>query len=254
MHLLYLDDSGSSKNRLEEYFVLGGVSVPENCIRWLTHSIDNIAQTISTEFAKDLRKIEFHAAEIFSGKTEPWSNIKDKNERRKVILSVLSVLDHAFPTVVTFACAVHKDSFPGQDPVQIAFEDVSSRFDLYLQRISSGESRQLGIIILDKCSYESGLQNLAISFRDKGNRWGNQLRNICEVPYFVDSQACRNVQLADHIAYAVFRRYNGNDLTYFNCFESRFDKDGGIIHGLAHRHNLAKDCTCPACITRPKRI
>jgi hypothetical protein len=161
MHLLYLDDSGSSKNRLEEYFVLGGVSVPENCIRWLTHSIDNIAQTISTEFAKDLRKIEFHAAEIFSGKTEPWSNIKDKNERRKVILSVLSVLDHAFPTVVTFACAVHKDSFPGQDPVQIAFEDVSSRFDLYLQRISSGESRKRLYL---PCLYYPPQKNL-ISFQ-----------------------------------------------------------------------------------------
>jgi hypothetical protein len=254
MHILYLDDSGSSKNKLEGYFVLGGVSVPENCIRWLSHELDKIAQTISTKYAKEPSKFEFHAAEIFSGKTDPWNNIKDKDERRKIILSVLSVLERTYPTVVTFACAVHKDSFPGLDPVQIAFEDISSRFDLYLQRISSGESKQMGIIILDKCSYESGLQNLTATFRDKGNKWGNQLRNICEVPYFVDSQACRNVQLADHIAYAVFRRYNGNDLTYFNVIENRFDKDGGIIHGLSHLQHVAKECTCPACITRPKRI
>jgi len=82
-------------------------------------------------------------------------------------------------------------------------------------------------MILDKSSYEAGLQSLTSSIRDSSNQWGNQLRRIVEIPLFVDSRACRVVQLADHIAYAVFRRYNANDLSYFNIIESRFDVSEG---------------------------
>ncbi|MBM4424469.1 MAG: DUF3800 domain-containing protein [Chloroflexi bacterium] len=137
-----------------------------------------------------------------------------------------------------------------EDPVQKAFEDLSGRFDLYLQRISVGDNKTRGMIILDKSTYESNIQNLAAIFRAEGNRWGNQLRNICETPLFVESRPSRNIQLADHIAYSVFRRYNANDLSYFNCIESRFDRDGGVVHGLSHLQRTAKFCTCPACITR----
>ncbi|HOT90229.1 MAG TPA: hypothetical protein PLJ78_01105 [Anaerolineae bacterium] len=117
MHLLYLDDSGSVLNRDEQYFVLGGVCVPETSVRWLSHKLDEIACEIDPQTPT---QVEFHAATI----------------------------------------------------------------------------------------------------------------------------------LADHIAYAVFRRYNANDLTYFNCIEGRFYQDGGVMHGLAHRQTYNDRCTCPACLTR----
>lgn len=42
MYLLYLDDSGSSGNQNEDYFVLGGVAVPENSLRWLSYELEKI--------------------------------------------------------------------------------------------------------------------------------------------------------------------------------------------------------------------
>jgi len=201
----------------------------------------------------DARQIEFHASEIFSGKTPPWSFYKNKEQRKDIILAVLNSLGRANPTIVAFACAIHKNSYPAHDPVITAFEDLSSRFDFFIQRVSPGDGGQKGIMILDKSSYEAGLQNLISSFRESGNRWGNQLRRIAEIPLFVDSQASRIVQLADHIAYAVFRRYNANDLTYFNSIESRFDASDGIMHGLVHKQLINRSCTCPACITRRDR-
>ncbi len=135
----------------------------------------------------------------------------------------------------------------------MAFEDVSSRFDMYLSRqYASTKENQRGLIVLDKTSYETNLQNLAYTFRRSGNRWGSYLKNICEIPLFVDSKASRIIQLADHIAYAIFRRYNAGDLNYFNCIEGRFDQEQatGIIHGLAHKQTQIPYCTCPACITR----
>lgn len=191
--------------------------------------------------------VEFHAAEIFSGKKFPWNQFKEKKDRIQIILDVLRVLDRAYSEIVLFAYAVHKSSFPNEDPVVMAYEDLASRFNIYIENI---QNSQRGLIILDKTSYETGLQNLALSIRRSGNRWGQQLRGIVEVPLFVDSVASRITQLADHIAYAVFRRYEANDLTYFNCIENRFYKRDGIIHGLVHRQMIIKECTCPACITR----
>jgi hypothetical protein len=247
MYLLYLDDSGSVANPGEEYFVLGGVCVPENSVRWLSYEVEKLAERLNPT---DPAQIEFHAAEIFSGrKGSVWGTL-DRDKRRGVLKDVLLTLRGANRDIVLFACAVHKASFPAEDPVKLAFEDLSSRFDLHLQRVSSGTYQERGMIVLDDSSYETSLQGLARSFRQQGNRWGSYLKGICEVPLFVDSRASRLIQLADHIAYAVFRRYNAGDLTYFNCVEGRFDQEGGTMHGLAHRTRSSPDCTCSACITR----
>jgi hypothetical protein len=49
MYILYLDDSGSVANQNEAYFVLGGVAVPEQSIRWLSHQLDELALTLNSE-------------------------------------------------------------------------------------------------------------------------------------------------------------------------------------------------------------
>lgn len=225
--------------------MLGGVSVPERSTRWLSFHLEQIAQEINPT---DSKQVEFHASDIFSGR-DIWSNF-NKQDRINMIKRVLLTLSQAYQDIVTFACAVHKQSFVDEDPVQKAFEDISSRFNLYLQRNSKDNYKAMGMIIFDESAYEANLQNLAAIYRAQGNRWGNQLRNICEIPLFVQSRASRNVQLSDHVAYAVFRRYNAGDLNYFNCIESRFDRDGGVMHGLSHLQKYNRNCTCPACITR----
>ena len=37
------------------------------------------------------------------------------------------------------------------------------------------------------------------------------IRHLADTPFFVDSRASRVNQLADHVAYAVFRRYHARD-------------------------------------------
>ena len=134
--------------------------------------------------------------------------------------------------------------------MEIAFEDLCSRFDIYLNRIyHETKVSHKGLIVFDKSIYEGSLQKLSMEFRQLGTRW-REVRNIREVPFFVDSKASRLIQLADHVAYSVFRRYNAGDLTYFNCIENRFDNYQGIIHGLAHKQSYNPACTCPACLTR----
>lgn len=247
MHILYLDESGSAPNPTETYYVLGGVCVPENSIRWLSNKMEQLANDIDSVNSKE---IEFHASEIYSGRSSCWED-KSRPERIEIIRRVLHILDSANPNIKVFACAIHKPSFPAEDIVMKAFEDISSRFDLYLRNLSTTSSeKQLGAIIIDKSSYENSFQKLILRFRNEGNTWGNQLRNLCEVPLFIDSKASRIVQLADHVAYAVFRRYNAEDLQYFNCIEGRFYQQNGVFHGLCHRQTINYSCSCPACATR----
>lgn len=251
MYLLYLDDSGSIDNPKEDYFVLGGVCVPERSMHWLSSKLEGLAAGINT---KHPNRIEFHASEIFGGRKPPWDQFKTKEKRIQIIKDVLNCLKDAYPDIVTFACAVHKKSYQKQDLMEMAFEDIFSRFDQYLNRLyheSGKKESQRGLILLDKNAHENVLQKLSLKFKQYGTRWRQKgVMNIAEVPCFIDSRASRLIQLADHIAYAVFRRYNANDLTYFNCIENRFDENQGTIHGLAHKQINNPNCTCPACITR----
>jgi Protein of unknown function (DUF3800) len=52
------------------------------------------------------------------------------------------------------------------------------------------------------------------------------------VPLFLDSKASRLIQLADIVAYAVFRYYEKGDNRFFPIIQSRFDSEGSVKHGL----------------------
>jgi Protein of unknown function (DUF3800) len=245
VHLLYLDDAGSAKNPNEQYLILGGVAVYEAQAHWITTELDSLAASLHPT---NPNSVEFHASEIFSGRSVPWDGLI-REQRKEVIRNVLRVLTRSYDTCKAFACAIHKDSFPGKDPMELAFEDLTSRFDIYLNNLSISRERQRGLIILDESSYETSLQSLATRFRQLGTQWGG-IRHIADIPMFVNSKASRIVQLADHVAYATFRRYESGDASYFDIIAGRFYEAQGVVHGLAHKQLKDRNCMCPACITR----
>ena len=246
MHLLYLDDSGSVQNQQEEYIVLGGISIFESQCHYLTTELDKLAQSIDPQNYKD---IEFHASEIFSRRNPPW-NILRKDEAQGIIKAVLKIVANSYDSANIFACAIHKKSFPAQDSLNHAFEDLCQRFDTYLSNLNAAGDRQKGLLILDDSSYETTLQELARDFRKLGTKWGS-IKHIADTPFFVNSKASRIIQLADHIAYSVFRRYNQSDTQYFDIIAHRFFKDeNGVIHGLAHKQKVNPQCMCLACMSR----
>jgi len=245
MHLLYLDDAGSAANSNEEYLVLGGVSVYEAQVDWITQELDRIAQGIAPS---DPKNLEFHASEIFSRRTPPWDKMS-RDEAQGTIKAVLRVMANSYESARTFACAVHKASFRGRDPMELAFEDICSRFDMFLSRLRTAGDRQRGMLLLDDSTHETTLQKMSREFRQIGTRWGG-IHNLADIPFFANSRASRLIQLADHVAYAVFRRYNAGDTQYFDIIAPRFDSADGIVHGLSHLHHTNPNCMCPACLSR----
>lgn len=248
MHLLYLDDSGSVANADEAYVVLGGISVYEAQADYLSQKLEALATDI---FPSNPRSIEFHASEIFSGKIEPWKSMS-REDRRAVIKQVLKVFADSYDTARAFACAVKKADFPHADQMELAFEDLCSRFDLFLSRLRRDGDRQRGLIILDESSHETSLLNLAKDFRAIGTRWG-VIGQMADTPLFASSKSSRLIQIADHVAYSVFRRYNAGDASYFDIFAHRFDSDNGVIHGLSHKTRSDPTCMCLSCVSRRGR-
>lgn len=65
-----------------------------------------------------------------------------------------------------------------------------------------------------------------------GNQWKEKLNNFCEVPLFLDSEMSRSIQVADLIAFSLFRYFEYNDDTYYSIIKDCFDKEKNIQHGL----------------------
>lgn len=251
MILTYLDDAGSAKNPDEEYLVLGGLCVSEHQVNDLTHALESLAAKYDPA-APDI--VEFHASTIYTGKIKPWDGLKQQVQRREVLKEVLGIVRNANLPACALACAVHKKSFhkkslPDRDPMEMAFEELCRWFDGFLKtRHQQTGVDEKGMIFLDESTYETTLRQIARDFRRMGMTT-NDGGYIVDGPHFVKSHNTRCVQLADHIAYSVFRYFHAQDNNYLNVVLNRFQSDGKVMSGLIHLEASKDDCTCPACLT-----
>ena len=86
-------------------------------------------------------------------------------------------------------------------------------------------------------------------FRTTGASFG-RVKRLAEIPLFTDSKITRLLQLADFVAYAVYRRYESGDTQFFEMILPTFHEGSGILHGVVHLHSDHRNCFCPACLSR----
>ncbi|OSM06903.1 DUF3800 domain-containing protein [Magnetofaba australis] len=226
MYLLYADESGSPGDPQQNHFILAGFSIFERKAHWLSEEMDKIAIRFDPQ---NLSSVELHGSPMMTGKGI-WRKIPHA-DRIAAIEDALKLIDGVHYRV--FASVVNKTAISPDDPVRHTFEQIISRFDHFLARQYKYFSQaQRGLVIFDKHEKkEAPIQALAREFKTSGHTWGN-LRNMAEVPVFVDSQATRLIQLADLIAYAIFRKYERNDTRFYQFIDRKFDYFGGVRHGL----------------------
>jgi hypothetical protein len=228
VHLLYLDDSGSISDAHQQYFVLAGVSIFEREAHWVEQDLNEIARRFDNA---DPYSVELHGSPMRSGKGI-WRGYPT-SDRVQAIKDALQkgVVDRS-RSVRVFGAVIKKSAVAGSDPVGLAFEQLTVRFDMFLMRLyKKHKDAQRGLILLDKSSTENRIQTLAHEFKYDGHSWG-YTKNYAEVPVFLDSKASRLIQLADLVAFALFRFYEHNDDSFYEIIRHRFDSEGGIVHGL----------------------
>lgn len=232
MHLLYADESGSITDPSQRHFVLAGVSAFERETHWVEQVLDKIAARF---VPNQPHSIELHGSPMRTGRCG-WDQHPRADREQAMLDSLKFGIDDRHPrNIRLFGVVLEKKNFSGQDIAKVAFEQLCSRFDQFLGRLHSlkGDT-QRGLIVFDKSSTEQRIQTLAREFKYAGHSFG-VTRNYAEVPVFVDSKASRLIQLADLIAYALFRHFEHADSKYYQVIAHRFDAEGGVVHGLYHR-------------------
>lgn len=224
MFLLYTDESGALTDPNQPFFILSGVAVFDRKTHWVEKDLISISERFKPN---DPFSIEFHGSPMRSGKDD-WRSI-DVQSRITAAKDVLSLcVTHKLKI---FAAVIDKSRMSGSDILESSFEQVSSRFDMFLTRCYRKGDIQRGIMILDKSSTEIQIQNLSRTFKHNGYTWG-KLKNFSEVPLFIDSKASKLMQLADLVAFALKRHFNDNDNVLFDIIKDCFDEEGGVVHGL----------------------
>jgi len=178
--------------------------------------------------------VELHGNPMHKGNGR-WRKI-EKATRELAIADALQtgIQSRMHFGVRLFAAIVDKEKLLlGETPIDIAFEQISSRFDHLLTRLNQRPERtpERGLILCDKASNELSIQAVARKFKYEGHQWG-RTRNYAEVPVFLDSENSRLIQLADLVAYAIYQHYAHGFSSYFDMIRTCFDSDQGRVHGL----------------------
>lgn len=232
MHLLYVDESGSPSDPDQNFFILSGVSIFERKTHWVETQLNEIVARFSPE---DPYALELHGSPMRSGKSE-WKNFQ-KNDRIQAIKDCLSIIAESKGKIRLFAAVIERGANGGDDPIQSCFEQVASRFDMYLRRLHAQGEPQRGIAIFDKSSTEKSIQNFARTFKHDGHSFG-KIKNFAEVPLFLDSKASRMIQLADLVAFSIYRHYQAGDSQFYDIIKNCFDSVEGNVHGLHVRRKI----------------
>lgn len=230
VYLLYVDDAGSPKNRHERCLVLGALVVHESQAHALARELDRVAQLLCGAQAEE---IELRASDMGSGRGPLWSRFSPER-RRAAIRDVLGILASAGEGCGAFASVIDKSRRADADPMRLAFEEICSRFDVFLDRMAMSGDRQRGLVLLDLRSRYSPLREIARQFPRIGSKWGYQ-RHMADTVAYIDARASRLVQLASHVAYAAFRRHERGDPEYYNLIAHRVLENGGAAHGESAR-------------------
>lgn len=236
--------------------MLAGLAVFEREIHWFAQDLDSLQREY---FPQETEAVYFHASRLrvrAGDEVEfPWGQLtpEQRNELKDRIYEVIRNRRG-----VLFACAVEKRyaELRHEDPYERAFEDLMSRFDMFMRRtnqslVADGKEEQRGLVVLAQSSYDKTLSLLAGRLRERGTRWGS-LHNVTDVPFFAPARDTRLLQFADFCANAVYGRYHAGLARDFDRIAPKFDQDGGTLHGLVH---LSTDyaCSCIACFSRRAR-
>lgn len=229
MYLLYVDESGDPGPAGSPYLVLGGAAIFEG--KWLELE-RQLRGLVDHHFPIGPKPTEIHLADLRKGKKEFHSLTP---VQRQSLLDDFCRLPTNFrgAELVMFSVVVDKSywfaNHPGKNGDDLyaeMFEDLSSRFDLFLQRQHSRQRRNKGIIIADphKSSLSDALKANLQVHRAHGNRW-MRLRNLVETVFFLPSNESPGIQLADLAAHSLWRLVTAGDASLASAIWSVFDRE-----------------------------
>lgn len=253
MYFFYLDESGSRdpsagtpENPKDHIYVLLAVGMYEGQWRPFEREVSRVKLDLIARLRREGdRQFELADCEVKSN----WLRNPSARQKSSPFLRELSpediqrITDVYFDQVarrnaVVMAAVIDKrylyPGTTGTDLHQRAYEFLLERIQNYM----GGEHHMHNaLIVMDDTDKDL---NRAIAMRHayflRSGNWNMEFRNIVEYPFFTRSELSNGVQLADQLAYDVYRAFRYKDmqypyfvklLPYF--YQSRY---GATLHGL----------------------
>ena len=244
MHLLYLDESGSTD---ANHFVVAGFIVNWRGVVPLKLSVEKI---VSDRLPK-AAAMELHAGHMRAGRRS-WSRIP-RDIRHQMTEDVVRLIveqsgadDHPV-TLVAVVADQSSDSSTG-----LYDRSYRALFGICESLIQAGRNDSQILAIADKTRQEPLIQalvNPALSDLAVDSSPRAPSSPFLEPPLFIDSRMTRLVQLADFAAHWLYRAYEHDDTSILDQILPAFDRSGGNMVSLVHLTDRS-DCSCAACRTR----
>ena len=253
MHILYLSEWGVEQEAT--YYVLAGLAVPEQEVRWYSQDLDALQ---TDYFGEETAPIYLSASDLLAGEEvdigEPWSRLP-KDSRAALVGQIYEILSKR--RGVLFASAVEKlhAAIMDHEPDQTAFEDLTARFNAFMARVNSTGASENGeeertFLVLSSAG-DDAANGLPQSINDR-RTWLRDLKNMVDMPLLAPARHSRMLQYAEFCSAAVYERYHSKHTGHFDRIATRFDQEDGVLHGLAH-HSGNFPCSCIACFSRRRR-
>lgn len=246
MYLLYVDESGDPGPNGSRFLVLGAAALFEG--KWLP--IERELRLLVDKYfpAGGPRPKEIHLSELRKGKKD--FRFLSPAQRNSLVSDFCQIATNLLSTeLVMFSVIADKHDWfaknpgkSGDDLYAEMFEDLSSRFDLFLRRRYAENAPSKGIIIADphKASLSESLRTNQRIYQRRGHRW-DVLYNLIETVFFVASDESPGIQFADLASHAIWRLISANDDSIARLIAPVFDREPltsrinpGKWHGLKY--------------------
>lgn len=281
MYICYLDESGTLEpDPTSSHFVFVGVAIPAETWKQKDRDVFAVKRRFELEraeihagwmlrpYPEQDRVPEFASMDYPTRRnavlgvralnlSRPRDNTKQKNllkNYRKTTPYIHLTLDERVDVISSLAqvirrwgdCRLYgeahdKSCSSGSRAYENAFEQVVTRFNIYLSNV-----RSFGILVQDH--NETVCKRLTEKMREfhrTGTLW-SAIENIMETPLFVDSQLTSMVQIADVCSYLTRRFFEKGETAIFDRIYDRFDRNRGRLVGLRH-YTGSQQCLCRVC-------
>jgi Protein of unknown function (DUF3800) len=246
MQLYFIDDSGtvSSPNKIiQEHFVLGGLSIPEEKWHHLEKEFSLICEHYRISGEVKWRFFGQRIGREDKDNTLSHLTIAQKDELRKALLATITKCQSIkvivgvvhLPTIYSLP-----DVNSAEDVYSRLYEPLTENFQYHLQDLSRKTGSKInGLIISDhrNPAHDRNLRDLHISLLNfQGNR-KQKYENLIENLFLSPSHHSIGIQFADLISGAVFRYFEHKDERWFRLIEPNLLTG---FSGEAEGHGLIK--------------
>jgi Protein of unknown function (DUF3800) len=251
MYLLYADESGDLRSPDSSVFVVGGIAVHEDAVRPFAGAINRSINSYVGR-ARGM-SLEVHGGPMRSGRSE-WKSI-GRNRRHGLAHALLKHVSNwqhqdSASEIQPFAVVIDRDH--SQSPTETSYGEFLFMFDSFLREGRRAGDPHNGILIADRSRYQRTLEAWVEVARTRRTRPMNDPRRLyalAETPFFVDSKSTRLMQVADLVAYSLYRGYNADDWSWAKTLLPALLPDPIRLIHFTSKTN----CDCPACAHKADR-